>query len=36
MAILSTYGLGDAAVADLTDRWQGWWAKHFEAPHPTS
>ena len=35
-AILSTYGLDEAAVAALTDRWTAWWGKHYEAPPQTS
>ncbi len=29
MAVLSTYGLDDAAFADLDTRWTTWWASHF-------
>jgi hypothetical protein len=28
-AIVSTYGLDDAAVAELRERWQSWWAQHY-------
>ena len=35
-AILSVYGMDDAAVAALADRWQAWWGKHFQAPQPAS
>jgi hypothetical protein len=31
-AILSTYGLDEAAVAELAERWKGWWAKHYQEP----
>lgn len=30
MAILSTYDLTDDQLADLTTRWQKWWAERFE------
>lgn len=30
MAILSTYGLTDDQLADLTTRWQAWWAERYE------
>lgn len=35
MLTLTTYGLSDAAFADLENRWKGWWEGHFEnaAPH---
>lgn len=29
MAILSTYGLSDAELADLTSRWRAWWAERY-------
>ncbi len=29
MAILSTYGLSDARLAELTSRWQEWWAERY-------
>lgn len=29
MAVLSTYGLDDARLADLNDRWTGWWARRY-------
>ncbi|MDQ1663434.1 MAG: hypothetical protein QOJ68_3414 [Blastococcus sp.] len=32
MAILSTYGLDDAHLADLESRWRRWWTEHFPAP----
>ncbi len=35
-AILTTYGLDDAAVGALRDRWQAWWAKHYGAAEGTS
>ena len=35
-AILSTYGLDEAAVAELAERWQEWWAKHYGTGSPTS
>ena len=31
---LSVYGLDDAAVADLTERWSAWWVGHVGAPDP--
>ena len=31
---LTTYGLGDAAFADLQARWQGWWDQWFETLAP--
>ena len=35
MLTLTTYGLSDAAFADLEDRWKTWWEARFEnaAPH---
>lgn len=29
MAILSTYGLADDRLADLTNRWRGWWTERY-------
>lgn len=29
LAILSTYGLDDAALAELRSRWTPWWTEHF-------
>jgi uncharacterized protein YndB with AHSA1/START domain len=29
MAILSTYGLSDAQLAELTSRWQQWWTERY-------
>jgi hypothetical protein len=29
MAILSTYGLSDAELADLTTRWREWWTERY-------
>lgn len=34
MLTLTTYGLGDAAFADLQSRWQGWWDQRFETVAP--
>lgn len=34
MLTLTTYGLSDAAFADLEDRWQVWWSEHFETVAP--
>jgi hypothetical protein len=31
MAILSTYNLDDAHLADLDARWRPWWTRHFPA-----
>lgn len=31
MAVLSTYGLDDARLADLDDRWQGWWTPRYAS-----
>jgi hypothetical protein len=31
---LTTYGLDDAAVADLTERWNAWWVGHVGTPDP--
>jgi hypothetical protein len=31
---ITTYGLDDAAVADLTSRWSDWWAGHVGTPDP--
>ena len=31
-AILSTYGMDEAAGAELAGRWREWWAKHYAAP----
>lgn len=31
MAILSTYGLDDARLAELSERWSSWWASRFPA-----
>lgn len=35
MLTLTTYGLSDAAFADLQGRWKTWWEARFEnaAPH---
>lgn len=36
MAILSTYNLDDAHLADLDSRWRPWWTKHFpDGEQPT-
>jgi hypothetical protein len=32
MAILTTYGLSDAAFADLESRWKAWWEPRFSKP----
>lgn len=32
MAVLSTFGLDDAAYAELTDRWAAWWGERYPAP----
>jgi uncharacterized protein YndB with AHSA1/START domain len=29
MAVLSTYGLSDVELADLTSRWQAWWTERY-------
>ena len=34
MLTLTTYGLSDAALADLQARWQGWWDQCFETAEP--
>ena len=34
MAILSTYDLDDARLADLDDRWRRWWTERFPAGEP--
>lgn len=34
MLTLTTYGLSDAAFADLEARWKGWWETHFENAPP--
>ena len=34
MLTLTTYGLDDAAFADLQGRWQGWWDQRFETVAP--
>ena len=34
MLTLTTYGLPDAAFADLAARWQGWWDARFETVAP--
>lgn len=34
MMTLTTYGLSDAALADLQTRWQGWWDTQFETVAP--
>ena len=31
---LSVYGLDDAAVTDLTERWSAWWVGHVGTPDP--
>ncbi|TDD63846.1 SRPBCC domain-containing protein [Jiangella aurantiaca] len=32
MAVLSTFGLDDAAYAELNDRWAAWWSPRYPAP----
>lgn len=32
MAVLSTYGLTDAELSDLTTRWQAWWTERYGPP----
>lgn len=32
MALLSTYGLEEAADAELSDRWGAWWSERYPAP----
>lgn len=32
--ILTTYGLSDAAFADLAARWRTWWGAHFDGTQP--
>ncbi len=34
MLTLTTYGLSDAALADLQTRWQAWWDERFETVAP--
>ena len=34
MLTLTAYGLSDAALAELHDRWQGWWDERFESAAP--
>ncbi|GLS00323.1 hypothetical protein GCM10007859_03270 [Brevundimonas denitrificans] len=34
MMTLTTYGLGEAALAELQTRWQGWWDERFETVAP--
>lgn len=34
MMTLTTYGLSDAAFADLETRWKGWWDQRFETVAP--
>ena len=34
MLTLTTYGLSDAAFADLQNRWQAWWDQRFETVAP--
>jgi len=34
MLTLTTYGLSEAALADLQARWQGWWSERFESIAP--
>lgn len=34
MLTLTTYGLSDAAFADLETRWKGWWDQRFESVAP--
>ncbi|MBU3975303.1 MAG: hypothetical protein KKE42_16065 [Alphaproteobacteria bacterium] len=34
MLTLTTYGLSDAAFADLETRWKGWWDERFETVAP--
>lgn len=34
MLTLTTYGLSDAAFADLETRWKGWWDQRFETVAP--
>ncbi|PZF79291.1 SRPBCC family protein [Jiangella anatolica] len=32
MAVLSTFGLDDAAYTELNDRWAAWWGERYPAP----
>jgi hypothetical protein len=32
MAIVTTYGLDDAASAALEQRWSAWWRRHYRRP----
>lgn len=32
MALLSTYGLDEAAYTELTERWAAWWGERYPAP----
>ena len=34
--ILTTYGLAEAAFAELEARWRGWWDAHYDAPPPSA
>ena len=34
MLTLTTYGLSEAALADLQARWQAWWDERFETVAP--
>lgn len=33
---LSVFGLDDAAVVDLSERWNAWWVDHVGPPDPDS
>lgn len=35
MVILTTYGLSEAAFAELEARWKGWWDAHYAEPPAT-
>lgn len=36
MVILTTYGLSEAAFAELEARWRTWWDAHYDAPPPSA
>jgi uncharacterized protein YndB with AHSA1/START domain len=36
MAVLSTYGLGDAELDELNQRWAPWWSGRYPAEEPVS